>query len=299
MISCDLTQWIQVVPGPMVGSQSLGHETRVQAPKSGNPQESSASFSFQKSFRKSDDSRGGIHDRPWYSNFVGFLLKVKILRDDAWNATDQPKTSEIIHFRSWEHPKKRPWLEILTFPFLWEETWISKLSKLQKRIYQYRRDARNNQNVNNFPSLTTPDLLEHVARHCREPCTATPRTEVQNREMFLGHDSALLANSMSHMLSFLGICHWSPFNSFQVSQTLFAGVLNPDSYEWSPSSVKVEIFVYRFMSLPFHQPQKLSMHGYPWLLPHKGRPWRHRLEPLVCESTDFPRPKPIHPRFVS
>lgn len=40
---------------------------------------------------------------------------------------------------------------------------------------------------------------------------------------------------------------------------------------WSPSSVKVEIFVYRFMSLPFHQPQKLSMHGYPWLLPHKGK----------------------------
>lgn len=102
-----------------------------------------------------------------------------------------------------ENIPKRPSLEILTFLFLWEEMCISKL---QKRIYQYCRGARNNQNVNNFPSLTTSDLLEHVAR-CREPCTATPRTEVQNRGMFLGHDSAFLANSMYHMLSFLGICH--------------------------------------------------------------------------------------------
>lgn len=64
---------------------------------------------------------------------------------------------------------------------------------------------------------------------------------------------------------------------------------------WPPSSLEVEIFVHRLVSLPFHQPKNfpcMAIHGY--------FPTRESLEGIAlshwfCESTDFPRPKPIHP----
>ena len=105
------------------------------------------------------------------------------LRDNSCqHATDRPETSEIIHFRSLRtSPKEHLHSKILTFPFLMEEMCISKP---QKKYIDTVDAPKKKQNVSNFPSLTTPDLLEHVARHCREPCTATPRTEVQNRGIF-------------------------------------------------------------------------------------------------------------------